>query len=256
MNKIPKAIKVSIITAVYNRAATVGQAIRSVQQQRYPNIEHIIQDGGSSDGTLAVIKQMESSQTFTESAPDDGIYDAINKGIARSTGDVIGLVHSDDFLASKDVIKSIAKAFEDPAVDAVYGDLDYISSVDSHKVIRRWKSSSFEPSHLALGWMPPHPTLYLRREVFQKFGTYDATLRISADYDAILRFFKIDGFNSIYLPQVLVKMRIGGESNSSMTRILRKSKEDLRALRRNQVGGIGTLMLKNVSKVKQFIEKG
>ena len=249
-------MKISIVTAVWNRAATIGQAIESVQAQSYANIEHVIQDGVSTDGTLDVVQRLATPQTSIESTPDKGIYDAINKGIARATGDVIGLMHSDDFLAHDQVIERIAKAFEDPNVDAVFGDLDYISASDPSRIIRHWKTGAFTPARLARGWMPPHPTLYLRREVFEQHGVYDTSFRIAADYDAILRYFGTAGIRSAYLPEVLVKMRVGGESNASLGRIMRKSREDLRALRRNQIGGIGALALKNISKIKQFLVKG
>lgn len=249
-------MKISIITVVWNRAATISQAIESVQRQSYPNVEHIIQDGGSTDGTLEVINGMANAQTNVVSERDHGIYDAINRGITRATGDVIGLLHSDDLFAHDDVLADVARAFQDPNIQAVFGDLDYVAAEDTSRVIRHWRNGEFSRAKLARGWMPPHPTLYLRRDVFDTYGLYNTDFRIAADYDAILRYFGRAGVQSAYLPQVMIKMRMGGASNASVKHILRKSREDLTALRRNGIGGVGTLAWKNLSKLGQFIQKG
>ena len=249
-------MKVSIITAVMNRSDTIEHVIESVQSQSHRDLEHVIQDGGSQDGTVDIIQRFSDSRTRLVSESDMGIYDAINRGIARSTGDVVGLLHSDDFFPHHDVVSRIAAAFEDPTVDAVYGDLDYVSASDSNRVIRRWRAGIASPAKLRHGWMPPHPTMYLRASVFRELGVYDTSFEIAADYDAILRFFGTGKVRSAYLPEVLIKMRLGGASNASLRSILKKSKEDLRALRRNGVGGYGALVLKNVSKIGQFVVRG
>lgn len=246
-------MKISIITAVFNRADTIADAIRSVQDQRHQNVEHIIQDGGSCDGTLDVIRQYRSPSTWVVSEPDAGLYDAINKGISRASGDIIGLMHSDDFFAHNGVLEGVAKAFEDPKVDGVYGDLDYVLADDCSMVVRHWHSGPYRQELLSRGWMPPHPTLYLRREVFENWGLYDTSFQIAADYEAMLRYLWRGNIQLAYLAEVLVKMRVGGESNRSLGRVLRKSREDYRALRTNGVGGLGTLLRKNTSKLKQFI---
>lgn len=245
-------MKISVVTAVYNRKNTIAQAISSVQSQSYSNLEHVIQDGASTDGTLDVIESLNASRTLLESKRDAGIYDAINKGISRTTGDVIGLMHSDDFFAQKDVLSLVAKAFCDPDVDGVYGDLDYVSATNENKIIRKWHSGEYSRSKLKQGWMPAHPTLYLRRSVFDKWGLYDTGFSIAADYDAMLRYLVKGQIKLAYVPEVLVKMRVGGESNRSFNRIIAKSREDYLAIRRNNVGGLGTLLLKNASKIKQF----
>lgn len=211
-----------------------------------------MQDGGSTDGTVAVIQQLVNPSLSLISEPDKGIYDAINRGIARASGDVIGLMHSDDFFAHDRVLTMVSEAFSDPGVDGVYGDLQYVSADEPSRIIRHWRSGEYRSTKLRRGWMPPHPTLYLRREVFQRWGLYDTSFRIAADYDAMLRYLSKGGINLAYIPEVLVKMRVGGESNRSLTRIARKSREDLRALRRNGVGGLGVLALKNLSKINQF----
>ncbi|MBY6217884.1 glycosyltransferase family 2 protein [Qipengyuania aquimaris] len=249
-------MKISIITAVFNRVGTIAQAMKSVQAQNYPLVEHVVQDGGSTDGTTDLVAQVADESTKLVSARDSGIYDAINLGIRRATGDVIGLMHSDDFYAHDGVLSKVVDALADPSIAGVYGDLHYVSAENPDWVVRHWRSGHYEPSMLNFGWMPPHPTLYLRREVFEQFGLYDTSFSISADYDAMLRYLVKGQIKLAYIPEVLVKMRLGGESNRSLERILRKSREDLRAIRGNKVGGIGTLAAKNLRKLGQFIVKG
>ena len=244
--------KISVVTAVFNREETIAEAIESVAAQDYGNVEHVVQDGGSKDGTLAVIDRVAGRQVRVESARDGGIYDGINKGLERTTGDIVGLLHSDDLFAAPDVLSLVAEAMQDPAVDGVYGDLDYVAATDTSRVIRKWRSGDYTPDRLRRGWMPPHPTLYLRRAVFDRWGMYDTSFRISADYDAMLRYLVKGQIRLAYVPQVFVKMRVGGESNASLRKILRKSGEDLRAIRANGVGGLGTLAMKNFSKIQQF----
>lgn len=248
-------MKISVVTAVFNRAKSVAEAIDSVQLQSWNNVEHIIQDGGSTDGTIEVIQQCAQSNTLIVSEHDGGIYDAINRGIKRATGDIIGLMHSDDVFAHAHVLEKVANAFANPAVGGVYGDLQYVAADDPKRVIRHWRSGEYRPELLVRGWMPPHPTLYLRREIFDRFGLYDTSFCIAADYDAILRYLVKGQIKLAYIPEVLVKMRVGGESNRSLERILLKSREDLRALRNNGVGGLGTLAAKNFSKINQFLIK-
>lgn len=245
-------MKISVVTAVFNRAGTIQASISSVQAQTYLDFEHVIQDGLSNDGTVEIIRKRAQLNTLFASERDGGIYDAINRGIKRATGDVIGLLHSDDVFAHDRVLDKIGVAFADPVIDGVYGDLQYVAADDSTRVIRHWRSGEYRPGLLRRGWMPPHPTLYLRREVFDRFGLYDTSFRISADYDAMLRYLVKGQIKLAYIPEVLVKMRVGGESNRSLERIILKSREDLRALRNNGVGGIGTLAAKNLSKVSQF----
>lgn len=248
-------MKISVVTAVFNRAGTVRAAIDSVQAQTYFPVEHVIQDGGSKDGTLDIIREAANSATRIVSERDSGIYDAINRGIGNASGDVIGLMHSDDMFAGPHVLAKVADAFSDSAVDGVYGDLQYVAADNPNRVVRHWKSSEYAPAKLREGWMPPHPTLYLRRAVFEQHGLYDTDLQIAADYDAILRYLAKGGITLAYIPEVLVKMRVGGESNRSIERIIRKSREDLMAIRRNDVGGVGVLIRKNLSKVEQFFVK-
>jgi glycosyltransferase involved in cell wall biosynthesis len=219
-------LRISVITAVRNRIATVGEALDSVISQSWPDLQHIVIDGVSTDGTLELLEGRRNDIAVLVSERDSGIYEALNKGLALATGEVIGLMHSDDIYADERVLADVAAAFADPKIDAVYGDLEYVSKDDTSRVIRRWRSGEYSRARLAQGWMPPHPTLYLRRHVIERWGGY--------------------------VPRVLVKMRVGGESNRSPGRVLRKSREDYRALRRNGIGGFGTLIRKNISKVGQF----
>lgn len=244
---------ISVITATYNCATTIEDCLRSVASQSYTDREHVIIDGASTDGTTDIVRLNGEARFVSE--PDRGIYDALNKGIAAASGDIIGFLHADDLYADDKVLEAVASAFEDPAVEAVYGDLVYVQKADTKRVVRYWRSSPFQPTRLAQGWMLPHPTLYLRRSVYERFGGFDLSYRIAADYDFMLRVLgRIEG-RIVYLPRLLVRMRVGGESNRSLRNIMRKSAEDLRALRANGVGGILTLMRKNGSKLSQFIRR-
>lgn len=244
---------ITIITAVFNRVATIGQALDTVRRQTFADTEHLVIDAQSTDGTLDEIARLSTPAVRLISEPDAGIYDALNKGVRLARGDILGVVHSDDFFAHDRVLERVARAFSDPAIDAVYGDLDYVAADNPGRIIRHWRAGAFTPGKLRRGWMPPHPALFIRRRVVEGLGAYDTGYRIAADYDAILRWFGRGGIRATYIPEVLVKMRLGGESNRSLDRILLKSREDLQALRRNQIGGLGTLALKNMSKLNQFI---
>jgi len=247
-------MKISIITITYNSAKTIQRALESVQSQTYQDIEHVIVDGASKDGTRELIEAYAKKHTNVRwiSEPDKGIYNALNKGIHLATGDVIGFVHSDDILYAPDSISHIAEAFAQQDIQVVYGDLQYVRE---GKVTRRWRSNDFNPASLKYGWMCPHPTMYVRREVYQQVGDYDEWFSISADYDMILRIFK-SGFKTQYLPEVLVSMEVGGASNKNTRARLSKTQEDFIALRKNHVGaGIFTVACKQLRKVKQFLRK-
>ena len=220
-------MKVSIITATYNSVSFIEDCLVSVAEQSHDNLEHVLIDGSSSDSTLEVIQNYRSEFTKVVSEPDDGIYDALNKGISHATGEVICFLHSDDVFFSKDVLKNIVSIFEaDESVSAVYGDLVYVHHSTPDRVVRTWRSSSFSPNLLKQGWMPPHPTLYVRRECYERIGGFDTRYRIAADYFCILQLFSQPNFKAVYLPEVMIKMRLGGASNRSLGAILRKSIED------------------------------
>jgi glycosyltransferase len=250
-----KNIRISVVTATWNCAKTLPDCLASVARQGYDNIEHVIVDGASTDGTIDVVNRHIDQVAVFKSERDKGIYDALNKGISLATGDVVGFLHADDLYASDDVLFKVAEAFEDPTVCAVYGDLEYVSQQDTSKVIRRWRSNSFKKQDLGWGWMPAHPTLYVRREWYSRIGGFDISYRIAADYLSILQLFTKPEFKTVYLPDVLVTMRLGGASNKSLKAILKKSKEDWRALRScdfSVPSAIRAITWKNLSKLSQF----
>lgn len=247
-------MKVSIITATYNSANTIGECMTSVLQQDYPHIEYLIKDGASSDDTLTIVNAQAAKDRRIKvvSDSDTGIYDALNKGLAEATGDLIGFVHSDDVLASIDVISKIVATIRTHKADGVYGDLHYIAANPPHKVIRNWVSQPFRQELLVQGWMPPHPTLYLKSSIYEDCGHFNTDYKIAADYEFMLRVLKEPHYNFYYLPKTLIKMRVGGASNRNISNILQKSKEDFRAMRQHNTGNFWTLVRKNISKVKQF----
>ncbi|MEM9023816.1 MAG: glycosyltransferase family 2 protein, partial [Bacteroidota bacterium] len=205
-------MKVSVITVCYNSAATIETAVQSVVEQSHPDVEYIVVDGASSDDTLKVLEPYRSRIDRLISEPDKGIYDAINKGIEAATGDVVGLLHSDDLLAHKDTVAHIVQAFDAPDVDAVYADLEYVDREQPDQVIRYWKSGEYEPGHFIKGWMPPHPTFYVRKRCYDQLGLYNLDFSISADYELMLRMIHKQGIQTRYLPEVTVRMRVGGKS--------------------------------------------
>ena len=245
-------MKISIITVAYNSAATIGDTLRSVAAQTHPDIEHIVIDGGSKDSTMAVVHDVGKHVSQIVSERDDGIYDAMNKGLRLATGDFVGFLNADDMLATPDVVAEIARAASAAEVDAVCGDLVYVNKDRPAEVVRYWRCGEFTPSRLRYGWMPPHPTLYVRRSRLAEMGLFDLRLRIAADYDFILRYLGRPGVCMAYVPKLLVKMRTGGASNRSFMSLLKKSREDLIALQKNRVGGVLTLVCKNLRKLPQF----
>lgn len=244
--------KISVITAVYNCQKTISQAIDSVLSQTHSAVESIVIDGASTDGTLKILEPYRQRLGLLISECDRGIYDALNKGITHATGDIVGFLHADDVFEDNEVLAKVAAAFQDPTIDAVYGDLVYVRHNDIGQVIRYWKSGHYDEAAFSRGWMPPHPTFYVRRAVYERLGGFDTRYRIAADYDTVLRFLAVGKIRAAYIPEVLVRMRAGGISNRSLKTILRKSREDIEVLRRNQVGGFGTLAWKNLSKLGQF----
>lgn len=249
-------MKISIITVTWNCAQTLPDCFASVAQQTFLKKQHVIVDGASTDGTVDVIKQHISHDAVFISEPDRGIYDALNKGLKLATGDVVGFLHADDFYTSNDVLEKVSQAFENPEVCAVYGDLQYVRKNDIDNIIRRWKSNPFERRDLAWGWMPAHPTLYVRRELYERIGGFRTDFRISADYLSILQLFTQPDFNAVYLPEGLVTMRLGGASNKSLRSLVRKTSEDWRALHIcgfSFAGALRAIIWKNIGKISQFL---
>jgi len=246
-------VKISIITATYNCATTLRDTIKSISRQTArQHIEYIIIDGNSNDGTLQIIKDYSNQIDHWISETDNGIYDALNKGIQKATGDWIGFLHADDIFAHDHVIEKIIAAAENKEINAIYGDLQYVQQLPPHKVIRQWTSQSFQPKLLKRGWMPPHPTVYITRNHYKTIGSFNTNYQISADYDLMLRLFSNSQTKSLYINETLIKMKIGGASNQSIRNIIRKSTEDYLALKRNRIGGLYSLAIKNISKINQF----
>ncbi|HEX3033790.1 MAG TPA: glycosyltransferase family 2 protein [Thermodesulfobacteriota bacterium] len=267
-------MKFTIITAVYNNAAHLESALKSVLGQTYANLEYIVIDGGSTDGCVDILRQAQDDllrsgggrtgqaqdDTLRQaqgdrkfkwiSEPDNGIYEALNKGIRLASGDVIGILHSDDVFTDEHVIEKVAAIFEKRNAHLLYSDLEYIDK--NNKTFRKWRSGKFKS--LRFGWMPPHPTLFVKKSLFDKYGLYDTRLQISSDYEMVLRLFGKENLRVSYLPEVTVKMRTGGASNRSIGNIVQKSREDYLALKSNHMAlPFFTLLCKNVRKVGQFV---
>jgi glycosyltransferase involved in cell wall biosynthesis len=254
-NRMSAPPVITVITATWNCASTIEECLRSVQQQDYAHREHIVVDGGSSDGTRQTLEKHARNFAKFISEKDLGIYDALNKGISLATGDVVGFLHADDIYASENALSTVAAPFGDPAVCAVYGDLVYVKQHDPSRVVRLWRSGSFNQKMLLNGWMPPHPTLYVRREWYERIGGFNIGYRVSADFDSVLRLFSQHRFKAVHVPQVIVRMRTGGASNRSLAAICRKSAEDWHALRSNGFSvprALRAITCKNLGKLTQL----
>lgn len=238
-------MKVSIITVVYNGEATIESAIRSVREQDYQDIEYIIIDGASKDGTVDIVKKHKDFISKLISEPDRGIYDAMNKGISHATGDIIGILNADDMYASPDVVSSVVKKLEESKADALVGDLVFVKPTDLDKVIRYYSSKDFKIERFEKGDMPPHPTFFVRKEVYERFGTFNTDYRIIADFDLMLRFLYKHRVSFAYLPKVMVKMRTGGLTNQGIGSKIKLNREIKQSLEAN---GIPASMFKIYSK--------
>lgn len=246
-------MKVSIITVVYNGEQYIKDCLESVLKQNYNNIEYIVVDGQSTDRTLAIVKNYQSQLSHFISEPDRGMYDALNKGIALAKGDIIGILNADDVLASHDVIGKIVNCFKENQADAVYGNLNYVDQTNT-RIIRKWVSKPFKNRDLQLGWMPAHPTLYVRRALFTSHGNYSLNFGTAADYELMLRFFSIKSMNAVYLNKLIVNMRVGGMSNASIKQRYLAFMNDYKAAKNNQIPfPLGAIVLKKIGKLKQFL---
>ena len=244
--------RITIITATFNSAPTMADCLNSVKSQA-GHIEHIIIDGASNDGTHEIIKSYSHVSKIVSDG-DRGIYDAMNKGIFLATGEVIGILNSDDFYADEKVLAKVAEVFDDPAVDSCYGDLVYVDYDDTAKITRRWRSGTFNRRSFYWGWMPPHPTFFVRRRIYEKFGQFNLNLGSAADYELMLRFLVRHKITIAYIPEVLVKMRTGGISNVSLENRLKANGMDRYAWKINGLKPYPwTTILKPVRKIRQFI---
>jgi glycosyltransferase involved in cell wall biosynthesis len=250
-------MKISIITATYNSAATVRDTIESVLRQTYKDVEYIVKDGGSIDDTLSICQEYETQfkgRMRIISCPDKGLYDAMNVGIEAATGDVIGLLNSDDFYTSDDVLQTVATAFvENSKLDAVYGDIHYVRSSDLNKCVRYYSSKHFRKERMLKGWMPAHPSFYCRREVYQKNGLYDTSFKVAADFEQLLRLIYIHNIEVKYIEKDFVTMRLGGASTSGWLSHVNIMNDHLRAFRQNGIrNNVFRLAMRYIEKLREY----
>lgn len=248
-------MKVSIITVCFNSARTIQDTIRSILSQDHKDIEYIVVDGGSMDGTLDILKKYRDRIHKYISEPDDGIYHAMNKGIKLSTGNIVGFLNSGDIYASENVIGKIVESIQANNVDCCYGDLEYVSKDNPAKTVRKWKSRPYKDGLFEKGWHPPHPTFFVKKCVFGKYGGFDLNYAIGADYELMLRFLRKYGIISCYIPDVLIKMRTGGKSNKNLWQIIKANIECYRAWKKNGIRMNPLIMLrKPFSKLVQYVK--
>ncbi|HII1980808.1 TPA: glycosyltransferase family 2 protein [Escherichia coli] len=247
-------MKVSIITVTYNSEKTIKDTLDSVAVQTYNNIEYIIVDGASSDATLQIINNSSALVTKCISERDKGIYDALNKGVHLATGDIIGFIHSDDILARPDIIETIVIEFQKTKADIVYGDLVFVDRSDVNNIVRYWHSGSFRKSKISLGWAPPHPSFYMKRSLYKEDGFFDLTFKIAADYDQMIRVLKRERIKVIYLPQVFVKMRLGGES-TKLDNTVASTKEIISIMKKHHINWYVAIITRKFSKLAQLFRK-
>lgn len=246
-------MKVSVITAVLSNRRYLSDAIESVLGQTHADIEYIIVDGGSIDGTIELVQSYGDKIDKFISEKDKGVYYALNKGIAMASGEVIALLHSDDFYVNRFVISQVVEAFEQQKCDAVYSNLYYVSNNNKDKIIRTWNAGIYKPDSFYYGWMPPHPAFFAKREVYQQYGAFNTELKFAADYELMLRFILKHHIHICYLPKYFIKMRVGGASNRSLGNRLKANIEDRKAWKINQMKPrFFTLLLKPFSKIFQY----
>jgi glycosyltransferase len=251
-----KEPKISIITVSFNSQSTIKHTIQSVASQDYQNKEYILIDGASTDWTLDIISFLKDKINYFVSEKDNGIYNAMNKGIKASSGDIIGILNSDDFYSNNEVLSKVANIFKETDCDCLYGDLVYVDKGDARNIVRYWKSGEFSKRKLRMGWMLPHPTFFVKKEIYEKYGLYNLKLKTAADYEMILRLLHNDSIKVEYLPEILIKMRIGGESNSSFLNRLKGNYEDNLAWDMNNLRKPPFIrFLKPLRKIKQFFKK-
>lgn len=244
-------MKISIITVVYNNVNFIETNLKSIHSQSHKDIQHIIIDGSSTDGTIEYLKSDHGYPVNLVSEPDYGIYDAMNKGLSLAEGEVVGFLNSDDVYLDNTILEKISSIFTENDTDSVYGDLLYVDQ-SLENPVRSWKSGNYHVGIMEKGWMPPHPTFYVKRSIYENYGYFDTDYKISADYDLMLRFLHKNNISTYYIPEVLVKMRSGGRSFRPQNYLL-KYREDLRAMKNNNISNpYMCLVRKNLSKLPQF----
>jgi glycosyltransferase involved in cell wall biosynthesis len=249
-------MRVSIITIAYNSEETITDTIKSVLAQDYDQIEYIVIDGASRDKTMSIVRSYKDQISTIISEPDEGIYDAMNKGVKAATGDLIGILNSDDFYVDSKVVSDIVAALTEQEAEAIYADLEYVDRTATNKVIRHWRAGEYEPNAFRKGWMPPHPTFFLSHKAYREYGCYNTDLRSAADYELMLRMIHKHGVKLGYLPRVITKMRVGGQSNMSVKNRIKANIEDRLAWKLNGLTpGMFTLIMKPLSKIGQYLKR-
>jgi glycosyltransferase involved in cell wall biosynthesis len=249
-------MKISVITVCYNAAATIADAVQSVAAQDHSDIEHIVIDGGSRDGTLDILERNKSRISRIVSEPDRGIYDAMNKGVALATGDVVGFLNADDWFAHAGVLSRVAAQFGNPEIDACYADLVYVDQSNPESIVRYWKSRPYRDGLCERGWMPAHPTFYVRRGIYQRHGVFDLRYRLQADYEICMRFLAVKHVRAVYVPEIWVRMRMGGATNRSIRNVWRGNLEAWHAARQSGLDVSPLFILQKLaSRLPQFFAK-
>lgn len=249
-------MKVSIITVCYNSAATIEDTIKSVLGQSYGDIEYILIDGGSTDGTPDIIKKYKNSIATIVSEPDKGMYDAINKGISICTGDIVAILNADDFYIDESVISDVVSRIKEEKADSLYADLYYVEEKNTMKVVRNWVSGNYSRKSFLYGWMPPHPSFFVRKRVYDQLGLFNLQLKSAADYELMLRFLYKNNVSTCYLPRPIVRMRVGGMSNVSLKNRINANKEDRKAWEINGLKPkLFTLLVKPLRKLIQYVKR-
>ena len=249
-------MKISLITVSYNSEDTIEETIQSIISQKGIELEYIVVDGASTDKTLEIIEKYKGQIDILLSEKDNGIYDAMNKGVQLASGELIGILNSDDVFAHDEVLLNVTKSFVDSSIDAVYGDLVYVDRFDLEKIKRKWIADNYKKGAFLNGWMPPHPTFYVKKLVYEKYGLFNLDFISAADYEIMLRFIHKFNINVAYLPEVMIKMRQGGQSNATLLNRIKANREDKRAWEVNGLKpGKLTMLKKPLSKVTQFLKK-
>ncbi len=249
-------MRISVVTVTRNNVSTIADTIRSVASQTHRDREHIVIDGASTDGTLGVVEAHRDAIQTVVSEPDRGIYDAMNKGIRLATGEVVGTLNADDWYAGPRVLAEVARAFADPAVDACYGDLLYVDQEDTSRIVRYWRSREYVHGLCRTGWMPAHPTFFVRRRVYERYGLFDLQYRFCSDFELTTRFLEIHRIQSVYIPRIMVHMRTGGATNRSIGNIIKGNLESYRACRKHELPVTPLFVVRKVlQRVPQFFQR-
>lgn len=247
-------LKISVVTPVQNAVDTISDTLDSVEAQGHADVEHIVIDGGSTDGTLDVLRTREAICVVSE--PDEGLYHAMNKGIALAAGEVIGILNADDVYANDKVLERVAETIREQAVESCYSDLVYVDRYDMEKVVRYWTSNTFVPGSFRRGWLPAHPTFFVHRGVYERFGSFDLDYKIQSDFELTMRFLEVNGISSHYVPEIWVRMRMGGHTNKSLVNVLKGNLESYRACKKHGMGvGPMFFVTKIAQRVPQFFRK-